>query len=758
MMTTDIQIRAGCAASPSSRPGSRSVAWLVGIVLALAGTSLVAQNILEDVSFSDRPGGQVELVLTLSGPVGDPQVFSTDSPPRIALDLPDTRNGVTERQVTISSGSTSGVSMVEAAGRTRVVIELFQPSTFNTRIDGNRLIVLIDNGIRGDMASAAVATRDPTKTISSAEMSTVESIDFRRGRNGEGRVLISFSSDRAATDLKREGDRLVLDIFNASLPPELSQRLDVLDFATPVQFVETRGRGNGARMIINATGPYNQMAYQAGTEFVVEITPIREDTAGSGGREEPEYSGNRVTFNFQDIAVRSVLQLLADVSELNIVVSDSTQGNVTLRLINVPWDQALDIVLQAKGLDKRRNGNVIWIAPASEIAQREQALEDARIAMDDRAQLVSDYIAINYGNAEDIARLLTEGSLQGGGGGAAAGGSGGGRGFLSDRGSVSFDLRTNTLLLNDIAPRIAQIRELVALLDRPVQQVLIESRIVVANENFARDIGVRFGVSGAREDSRGNVVTAGGRLEATDAMSNVAITNRLLGRSSGLPVGVPGTIPSAPAPGTVQGIAVPNLIDRLGVNLPAVPGSPSFGFTVLGQDYLLDLELSALEAEGKGEVISSPRVITASQQEAVIAQGQEVPFQSVTAGAGGAAPTTQTEFKEAVLELRVTPTISPDQRVFMLLDVSQDSIGGVAPNGEIILDVRRISTGVLVDNGQTVVLGGIYETESRRDVTKVPALGDVPVLGNLFRRQNRTANKRELLIFVTPKILAESLR
>lgn len=755
MTTTHVNERA--ARSPD-RHGSRSrlrAAFAGGWAVLLASVPALAQNVLESLVHTPRPGGQVELVLTTSGPLTEPMVFSTDSPPRIALDLPDTRNAVRERQFTINTGSTASVSLVEAAGRTRVVVELLRPSTFDTRIDGNRLILTVDNGIRGDISGAPIAARDPTKVIDTGGVTSIRSIDFRRGASGEGRVLIEFSQDGAATNLTREGDRIVLDIFNAELPPELSQRLDVLDFATPVQFIETRARGNGARMVITASTPYEQLAYQAGDQYVIEIAPVRQDVAdATRRRQEPEYTGSRVTLNFQDIPVRSVLQLLADVSELNIVVSDSTGGNVTLRLINVPWDQALDIVLQAKGLDKRRNGNVIWVAPAAEIAAREQALEDARIAMEDRAELVADFIPINYGKAEDIAKLLTQEALTSAVAGQQTGRS---RGFLSERGSISFDTRTNTLLVNDIPQRIAQIRELVALLDRPVQQVLIESRIVTANESFARDLGVRFGVSGAREDRRGNVVSAGGRLEATDAMSNVALTNRLAGNASGLPVGVPGQLPTTPNPGQLQGIAVPNLIDRLGVNLP-VTGGPSYGFTVLGKDYLLDLELSALEAEGKGEVISSPRVITASQQEAVISQGQEIPFQTIQQGAGGGAPVTNTEFKQAVLELRVTPTISPDQRVFMLLDVSQDSVGGVAPNGEIILDVRRISTGVLVDNGQTVVLGGIYETEMRRDVSKVPGVGDMPVVGNLFRRQQRNANKRELLIFVTPKILSESLR
>jgi type IV pilus assembly protein PilQ len=487
---------------------------------------------------------------------------------------------------------------------------------------------------------------------------------------------------------------------------------------------------------------------------VLEVSPKREKPEEKRrANDPPVYVGNRVTFNFQDIPVRSVLQLIADVSDLNIVVADSVQGNVTLRLVNVPWDQALDIILQAKGLDKRRNGTVIWVAPTAEIAEREQALEDARIALEDRAELVNDFIPINYGKAKDMAELLTTESLtsQGGGGGQQQGGQAARKGFLSPRGSVTFDERTNTLLVSDVPNIVAEIRALVALLDQPVRQVLIESRIVVANDDFSRELGARFGLSGARENESGDLLTVGGSLPATDRMANLGLINRGAGFGApALPVGGAGIPPA--------GIAVPPLQERLAVNLPVLDPAGSFGFTVLAADTLLDLELSALETEGRGEVISSPRVITASQQEAIIRQGNEIPYTASTVDPNTGAVTQNVQFKLVVLELRVTPTISPDDRVFMNLEVKQDSVANFAVDGQPAINTRNIQTAVLVDSGQTVVLGGILERERREDQRKVPILGDIPALGQLFRNKARSDQKAELLIFVTPKLLAESLR
>lgn len=741
---------------PSSGTFARaSLAVAVSCALWLPMSAWSAGSI-QKLSFTPLPGGDVDVSIRLDGP-SDPQIFSTDNPARIALDFADTTLSTSERAVNVGTGATKTITAVEAGGRSRVVIDLFRASSYKTRMEGNTLVVRVGNGFAGSQArnaGSAVSSPAQAQLSQAAGNLSVKNIDFRRGKQGEGRIIIDFSGDGAGAELKTEGGKLVVDVYNARLPANLAQRLDVVDFATPVQSVDVRSKANGARLEITAVGDYEQLAYQAGSQFVIEVSPKKVVVdERKKANEPPVYSGARATYNFQDIPVRSVLQLIADISDLNLVVADSVQGNVTVRLINVPWDQALDIVLQAKGLDKRRNGNVIYVAPTEEIAKREQALEEARTALEDRQSLVTDFIPISYGKAEDFAKLLTSGSLKGGGGsGASAQGAGAQQeqGFLSSRGSLSFDTRTNTLLIADIPSKVAQVRELIALLDKPVQQVLIESRIVVANDTYSRELGVRFGLSGAAEDKDENVISIGGSLSATDQMSNLALGNRLNRSSSGLPVAAAGT------PG--DGILVPALTDRLAVNLPSLNSAGAFGFTVLGADYLLDLELSALEAEGRGEVISSPRVITASQREATISQGNELPYTVTTVDQSSGAVTQSVQFKPVVLELKVTPTISPDQRIFMNLEVKQDSVAQFTVDGQPAINTRNINTAVLVDNGQTVVLGGILERETREQKTQVPLFGDIPGLGVLFKNKTRGDQREELLIFVTPKILQESLR
>jgi type IV pilus assembly protein PilQ len=750
------------AATSERRSAFRAVrSRLLGILAVFGfvlGAAAHAESVLEDIAYTALPGGKVEVTLKFTGAAIAPQVFSTENPPSIALDFADTRNAFSKRRVDVGTGATSAVSAIEAAGRTRVVVDLFRPAGYDTRVSGNNVVLTINNGVIGSSTvAAAVAKSDPTKAVNGARDVEVSNVDFRRGKNGEGRIVISFNGPGAAANLRREGNTIVLDLLNVKLPPAAAQHLDVLDFATPVQSIDTRARGNGVHMEIVAKQPFEQLAYQSGNEYVVEVAPKKDDAKLRGKNAEPEYNGSRVTFNFQDIPTRSVLQLIADVSDLNIVVADSVQGNVTLRLINVPWDQALDIVLQAKGLDKRRRGNVIWVAPQKEIAEREEAIADARLKMEDKEQLITDYIPVSYGKAKDIAALLTTQTQTNtaGGGGASAGGSAAQRGFLSVRGSVTFDDRTNTLLVSDIPSKIQEVRQLIAILDRPVQQVLIESRIVIATDSFARELGVRFGVSGGYEDDNGNVVSTAGTAAATDRMSNVVLNNRLNGPSRGLPNVAPATIPN--------GIAVPPLAQRLNVNMPATSPAGSFGLAILGADYLLDLELSAAQTEGRSEVISSPRVITANQQEADIKQGQEVGYVTFQNSGGSAGTGTATvQFKEVVLELKVTPTITADDRVVLNLNVKKDNVAGFvdSPGGGQVptLDKREISTEVLVDNGQTVVLGGVYEVSKSETLRKVPMLGDIPVLGNLFKNKGRTDNKAELLIFVTPRILSDNLK
>jgi len=696
---------------------------------AWSGLAAAATNTLREISYDTLPGGKVELHLNFAqGPVPEPKVFTTGNPPRIAIDFPDTENSAA-RHLDIGKGSTMGVSAISAGGRTRVVVELMRDSSYRSRVDGNSLVFTVSNGTEAQTTTTA-SIIDPSKALpSSAAGPAVSNIDFRRGPNGEGRVLINFSGSGANADMKREGDKVVVNLDHVNLPANLAQRLDTLDFATPVQSIVTRaGNGGGARMEIAVKGNVETSAYQTADQYVVEVAPKKaaaKDEKLARLDKEPSYSGNRVTFNFQDIPVRSALQLIADISKLNLVASDSVGGSVTLRLVNVPWDQALDVILRAKSLDKRRNGNVIWVAPQAELAKYEQDVADAKLKAQDTAELVTDYVPISYGKASDIATLLTSGSKQGGGGS-----SGGNtqRGFLSPRGSVSFDERTNTLLLNDTPEKIRQLRELIAVLDKPVQQVLIESRIVVATDDFTRELGAKFGISGKQTNPSGQVLQ--------------------LGDSVG------GAIGNNTAPGTVGS-------GGLNVNLPTSLKGGSFGLAILGANYALDLELSAAQTEGRGEVISSPRVITANQQEAVIRQGQEIGYVTYQSSTAGTAPTASVQFKDAVLELKVTPTITADNRVYLMINVKKDALAAFVdtPNGKVPqIDTREINTSVLVDNGQTVVLGGIYEVNKNNTMTKVPGLGDIPGIGILFRKTSRTNTKAELLIFVTPRILSDTLQ
>jgi type IV pilus assembly protein PilQ len=754
MTTTSAATSARRFALPAVRP---CFLWILALFGFALGSVAHAENVLEDLSYTSLPGGKVEITLKFSTPVTAPQVFSTESPPTIALDFSDTRNAFAKRRVEIGAGATSGVSAIEAAGRTRVVVDLFRMAGYDTRINGNNLVVSVNNGVAGAASIvAAVGKTDPTKAIVTAAELEVSNIDFRRGKNGEGRVVVSFSGPGASANLRREGNAISLDLANVKLPPGQAQRLDVLDFATPVQSIDTRPRGNGMHMEIVAKPPFEQLAYQTGNEYVVEVAQKKEDPKLKGKNAEPEYSGSRVTFNFQDIPARSVLQLIADVSDINIVVADSVQGNVTLRLINVPWDQALDIVLQAKGLDKRRRGNVIWVAPQKEIADREQAIADASQKKEDTEALVSDYIPISYGKAKDIAALLTKETQtnQTTGGGQNQNTQ---RGFLTSRGSVSYDDRTNTLLVSDIPAKIQEIRQLVAVLDRPVRQVLIESRIVIANDSFARSLGVKFGVTGAHQDSNGNVITTTGNLTGVQQMSNVVLNNRL----GIVNPGAGGASAAGPIGG---GLLVPSGNNALNVNLPATNPTGSFGLAILGADYLLDLELSAALTEGKSEVISSPRVITANQKEADIKQGQEVGYLQYSGGAGGNGVSTipTVAFKDVNLELKVTPTITADDRINLDLNVKKDDVAGfvnVPGGGQVpTINRREVGTTVLVDNGQTVVLGGVYEVNKSDTINKVPVLGDLPVLGNLFKNSDRNDTKAELLIFVTPRIISDAVQ
>jgi type IV pilus assembly protein PilQ len=586
----------------------------------------------------------------------------------------------------------------------------------------------------------AATAKATSATVSPATVA-VSNIDFRRGDGGAGRLILRFDGQGAMPDLRNQGANVIVDVGNATLPASLQRPLNVVDFATPVQRIDASAKGGGTQLVLSTQGNFESLAYQTGNEYVVEIVPrAAQQAVGAASSASTAvataaakvaatarpYSGRPVTFNFQDVPVRTVLQLIAEESNLNIVASDTVQGNVTLRLVNVPWDQALDIVLRAKGLDKRRDGGVVWVAPQPELAKFEQDKEDARIAIENREDLITDYIQINYHNAGVIFKALTEAKGIGNAGGGGTGNNQNENGFLSPRGRIVADERTNTLMISDIPKKIAQMRELIAVIDRPVDQVLIEGRIVIATDSFARDLGARFGISGRRIGDRTQVI--GGGL------------------------------------GSNQGIIDDGNFDSrdLNVNLPAggftSGGNPAgaLAYTLLGNNFSLDLELSALQEEGRGEVISNPRLVTTNQREAVIKQGREVGYLTVT-GSGTGIPTPTVQFKEALLELKVVPTITSDNRVFLSLNVKKDEVIRFIDLGDFgqvpELARREINTAVLVDDGQTVVIGGVYEFSDRSSVTKVPFLGDVPFLGNLFKKKGRSKEKAELLIFITPKVL-----
>jgi len=697
-------------------------------LLLFWGASASAQdgNTLQDIQVQSLPGDRVELKLVMSDTAPEPLDFTIENPARIALDLPNTALGLTSRRRDVNMGPLDTVLTAEANGRTRVVLNLGTMVEYDTRRSGNTVIVTLGDGdgySAGTTQFASAPTSD-SRSYAAPGTRSISAVDFRRTRDGGGRVVVNLTDPSTSVDIRQEGGRVVAVFKDTSLPAELMRRLDVNDFATPVTTVDALRTNLDTRIVISAAGEYEQLAYQSDNEFTIEINPAPEESQAEASlfSEDKEYEGQRLSLNFQDIETRSVLQLLAETSGKNIVVSDTVQGNVTLRLRNVPWDQALDIVMTTKGLDMRQNGNVIMVAPAEEIAARETADLEAQLAIQELEPVYSEFLQVNYAKASDLSELITgtdKGSM------------------LSDRGSIAVDDRTNTLLVQDTAERLQDIRRMVRALDIPIKQVLIESRIVVVNDDFSRDLGVRLGVTGFNEDG-GDLIVGSGSGAGTDTMINSALSNL-----------------ADPANGTVYPIEVPLLNNRYNVNVPIADAAGRFSLAVLQSDYLVDLELTALEAEGRGEIVSTPRVITANQKEATIKQGVEIPYQqSASSGA------TTIMFKEAVLELTVTPQITPDNNIIMDLKVHKDSVGDIISTGGLggtvpSIDTRSVETQVLVADGQTVVLGGIYETERRETLKKVPFLGDIPFAGALFRSKQRLDNKAELLIFVTPRILEE---
>lgn len=724
----------------SGKFSTRRTGWLAQLaVVALATICGTAQaqeeRRLESIDVLPLSGQGLELRLQLDGAAPEPLSFTIDDPARIALDLPNTALALPSRRREVNVGPLTTILAAEANGRSRIVLNMTALPAYSTRVEGNTVIVSIGAQAPGSAAAATFAGQ-PAGTAARAVAGprAISNVDFRRGPDGAGQVLVELNDPGTAVDVRQEGGRIIVEFEDTALPTELMRRLDVADFATPVATVDALRANTNTQIIVTASSAYDQVAYQSDNLFTLELkTPVPTQETQSAGifDEEREYTGERLTLNFQDLDTRAVLQILADTSGLNIVVSDTVQGSVTLRLQNVPWDQALDILLTTKGLDMRQNGNVIIVAPAEEIAAREQAELEALAALQELEPLRTEYIQVNYAKAQDLANLIR-------GTGAGAGAGGANTSIISQRGSVTVDVRTNTLLVQDTFENLENIRRLVATLDIPVRQVLIESRIVIVNDDYSRNLGSRLGYTNVQQRGSDGLVSFSGNGQASDSIITSALDNFA-------------------ATGQPFPVSVAPIDQRYGVNLPAGSAGGSLALAILDSDYLIDLELTAIQAEGDGRIVSTPRVIAANNFEASIAQGVQIPYQeSASSGA------TTTQFQEAVLSLSVTPQITPDDRIIMDLLVTKDSVGEVVPSAQggfvPSIDTRSVDTQVLVNDGETVVLGGIYETESRETYSKVPVLGDIPGLGYLFRSRTSVDNDAELLIFVTPKILREGAR
>lgn len=683
--------------------------YFLGTLMLMLSLSAMAEDVaLEGIDYAVLSSGKTQIQLTFNGPAPQAGSFTIDNPARLAVDLPSTRLNYDKKSIEFETGIARRIRLAEGSGRTRMVVSLSTMVPYEIRSENNVLYVNLD--ARGDSAgprgAGAAASRDRE----------LKGIDFRRGAEGEAILAIKLPDPRVVVNVEDKGNKVIVDFLDVAAPEKYVRRLDVNDFATPVTNVDLFNTASGARMIVNAGGLYEHLAYQAGDTYTLDIMPMTREQEELARKDEFGYSGEKLSLNFQNIEVRAVLQLIADFTGLNVVASDSVKGNITLRLKNVPWDQALDIILKTRGLGMRKTGNVVLIAPNDELAAREKKELEAQQQKIELAPLVNEFYQINYAKASDIATLLKQEKNS----------------ILSPRGNVTIDARTNTLMILDTADKQDDIAKLIAKLDIAVRQVMIESRIVIANDDFTRNLGVRTGVTSAQANGPDGIYAVSGSSAGTDTMAQSAIGN--LGST-----------------GSVFPVTVPDAGDRYNFNLPSGGNAGRIALAILGADYLVDLELSALQTEGRGEVISNPRVITSNQKEASIEQGVEIPYQE--ASSSGA---TSTSFKKAVLSLSVTPQITPDDRVVMDLEVNKDSVGGIF-SGVPSINTRSVTTQVLVNNGDTVVLGGIYEQTVAQGEDKIPLLGDIPLLGYLFKSTSKNESKSELLIFVTPKILKDSM-
>lgn len=694
---------------------------VLALVIGLASLAARAQsNSIDAVNVSPQPGGTVVVRVTMKdAPTAPPAGFTINNPPRIAFDFPNTTNALGRNAQDVGEGDLRRINVVQAAGRTRMVLELSRGLNYTTQLDGKSLLITLQGAGAAAAAAAPAATQQFAAAQPGDRRHSVRDIDFRRGPSGEGRIIVDLSDNQVGIDLRTQGRSIVVDLINTTLPKNLERRLNVVDFGTPVQLVDASPQGGNARLVIEPSGQWEHAAYQTDNRFIVEVKRVVDDPSRLV---RPGFSGEKLSLNFQNVEVRAVLQVIADFTGLNIITSDTVAGNLTLRLKDVPWDQALDIILQSKSLDMRKTGNVVWIAPRDEIATREKLTLEAKQQIADLEPTRTETFQLNYQKADAFLKLLTNDKQR----------------ILSKRGSAVIDPRTNTLFVQDTPSRLEEIRKVIRKVDVPVRQVMIESRIVEATDTFGRNLGVRLG---------------------TTDLTSVRDPNRLPGnRIGGQNILLGGNMSSAGVQ-TVQQTNTPTsfLPDSLLVNLP----SPGLGGANAGVFSLmlfndrgtrfLNLELSALQADGKGKIISSPRVVTADQIEATIEQGTEIPYQQATSSGA-----TSVSFKKATLSLKVKPQITPDDNVIMNLNVHKDSVGQTTLAGPSI-DTKQIVTEVLVENGGTVVIGGIYTQEERSTTNKVPVLGDLPYVGFLFKQNQKLDERRELLIFISPRIIKDGL-
>jgi len=692
-------------------------------------------NVITGVQYSSLPGNRLQISLELSEEAVKPLSFTIDNPARIAFDFANTGSKLPKRSQPIGVGIAQSITTISTKTKTRVILNLTEVVPYQVTTQGKNVLITLDSESTGtafeanDTATGATLADAPRF---SDKPRGIENIDFRRGEEGEGRVVIKLTEANIPMDITEEFGKVVVKFLGIKLPDELRQTLDVLDFATPVKSISSFEEDDNVRIEIEPVNSnYEQVAYQANNIFTIELKPISKEELEEVKKEKFGYTGERLSLNFQDIPVRAVLQLIADFTSLNVVVSDSVDGNLTLRLKNVPWDQALDIILKAKGLSKRESGTVMMIAPSEEIAAQEKIDLEAQQSITELAPIRSAFFTINFAKVGELAALFTGDSTSSSDG--EDSGNSTATGILSSRGSVIIDERTNTLIVKDTEEVISEIRRTLKKLDIPIRQVMISSRIVIAQDEFTKELGSRFGVTRAASNSNGFGVTTG-TFQGADTIASSGIANITAGGSP-----EPFTLPS--------GV---DAADRLNVNLATPGAAGSLAFAVLSGSSLIDLEISALQAENKGEVVSSPRVVTADRHEAHIEQGVEIPY--LSAASSGA---TQVQFKKAVLSIVVTPQITPDDRVIMDLAVTNDTVGDIF-SGIPSIDTREVGTQVLVNNGDTVVLGGIYQQITRDETEKVPFLGDIPIIGYFFRHTLESDQRRELLIFVTPKILKDA--